>query len=43
MPCWLTGTIDSVANYDIDGNKIGFYGGSNYRFDTISIFSNLVE
>ena len=33
MPCWLTGTIDSVDNSDTDGNKIGFYGG-NYRCDT---------
>ena len=33
VPCWLTGIIDSAANSDSDGNKIGFYGG-DYRFDT---------
>ena len=33
VPCWITGTIDSVANSGTDGNKIGFYGG-DYRFDT---------
>jgi hypothetical protein len=37
MPCWLTGTIDSVANCDTDGNKIGFYGGSDCRFDTTKL------
>ena len=43
MPCWLTGIIDSVTNFDIDGNKIGFYGGSDYRFDTTRLYlSNLV-
>jgi hypothetical protein len=34
MPCWLTSTIDSLANFDTDGNKIGFYSGSDCRFDT---------
>ena len=33
VPCWLTGTIES-ANSDIDDNKITFYGGSCYWFDT---------
>ena len=36
IPCWLTGTIESVANSDTDGNKLGFHGGSDYRFDTLS-------
>ena len=34
VPCWITGTIDSVTNSDTDGNRIGFYGG-DYRFDTM--------
>ena len=34
VPCWITSTIDSVSDSDTDGNKIGFYGCSDYRFDT---------
>ena len=42
IPCWLTGAINLVANFDT-GKKIGYSGGSDCRFDTTRLYpSNLV-
>ena len=43
VPCWLTGTIDSASFLDIGKNEIGFYYGSDYRFDAMRPYPCLAD
>ena len=43
VPCWLTGTIDSVTISDTGNNEIGFYYGSDYRFDAMRPYHCLAD
>jgi hypothetical protein len=43
VPCWLTGTIDSVTTDDIGNKEIGFYYGSYYRFGAMRSYPCLVN
>ena len=43
VPCWLTGTIDSVTISDIGRNEIGFYYGSDYRSDAMRPYPCLIN
>ena len=43
VPCWLTGTIDSVTISDNGNKEISFYYGSDYRFDDIRSYPCLAN